>query len=276
MRTSTFASTGSPLPGTAAQRRSPESIEDDERASRLVQALSALPPSHPDRSSVRAQVIEAWLPMAYRLARRYAGYGDMADDLRQTATIGLIKAVDRFDADRGIEFVGFAIPTITGELKRYFRDRAWFVRAPRRLQEMRLAVGHAQAELGQTLGRSPTVADIAAHLNASEEEVLEGLESSYAYRAVSLSTPVGDDSGAELGDVLGSQDHGYDLVELNVALSPAMACLTERERRIIAMRFYGNLTQAAIAEQIGVSQMHISRILAGALGKLRRQFAETP
>jgi RNA polymerase sigma-B factor len=275
MRTTTFAPTSSLLPEAAAQQRSIHRTEDDERAGRLMLALSALPPSHPDRPSLREQVIEAWLPMAYRLARRYARQSDMVDDLRQTATIGLIKAVDRFDADRGIEFVGFAIPTIIGEIKRYFRDRTWSVRVPRRLQEMRLAIGHAQLELGQTLGRSPTIADLAAHLNASEEEVLEGLEGGYAYRAVSLSTPIDDDSGFELGDTLGGRDHGYDLVELNVALPPAMACLTDRERRIIAMRFYGNLTQAAIAEQIGVSQMHISRILAGALVKLRKQLAET-
>lgn len=275
MRTSTFASSSSFLPETAAQRPSTLRTEEDERADRLMLALAALPPSHPDRPSLREQVIEAWLPMAYRLARRYARHGDLVDDLRQTATIGLIKAVDRFDADRGSEFVGFAIPTIIGEIKRYFRDRTWAVRTPRRLQEMRLAIGQAQAELGQALHRSPTVADIATHLNASEEEVLEGLESSYAYRAVSLSTPIRDDSGFELGDILGAQEHGYAMVELNVALPPAMACLTDRERRIIAMRFYGNLTQVAIAEQIGVSQMHISRILTGALAKLRRQLADT-
>jgi RNA polymerase sigma-B factor len=274
MSTSTFDSAGIRPRETAAPRRPPERTEEDERASRLLLALSALPPSHPDRPSVREQAIEAWLPMAYRLARRYARHGDMADDLRQTATIGLIKAVDRFDADRGVEFVGYAIPTIIGEIKRYFRDRTWSVRAPRRLQEMRLAIGQAQLELGHSLGRSPTVADIATHLNASEEAVLEGLESGYAYHAVSLSTPVGDESGFELGDTLGSGDHGYELVELNVALPPAMACLTEREQRIIAMRFYGNLTQASIAEQIGVSQMHISRILTGALAKLRERLSE--
>ncbi|MEV7627028.1 SigB/SigF/SigG family RNA polymerase sigma factor [Actinoplanes sp. NPDC089786] len=263
MRTTTSAPTGS------------HRTEEDERADRLMLAFCALPPSHPDRRSLREQVIEAWLPMAYRLARRYARQGDMVDDLRQTATIGLIKAVDRFDAGRGVEFVGFAFPTITGEIKRYFRDRTWSVRAPRRVQETRLAIGRARVELGQTLGRSPTVADLAGHLNTSEEELLEGLESSYAYRAVSLSTPIHDDSGFELGDILGAQDHGYDLVELNVTLPPAMARLTDRERRIIAMRFYGNQTQAAIAEQIGVSQMHISRILSGALLKLREQLVET-
>jgi RNA polymerase sigma-B factor len=274
MRTTAFAPGSSSLPVAAAQQRSTHRTEEDERADRLMLAFCALPLSHPDRPSLREQVIEAWLPMAHRLARRYARHGEMVDDLRQTATIGLIKAVDRFDADRGTDFVGFAIPTITGEIKRYFRDRSWSIRPPRRLQEMRLAIGQAQLELSQTLRRSPTVADLAAYLDASEEEVLEGLESGYAYRAVSLSTPVRDDSSFDLSDTLGTQEHGYDLVELNVALPPAMACLTDRERRIIAMRFYGNLTQVAIAEKVGVSQMHISRILAGALIKLRRQLAE--
>jgi RNA polymerase sigma-B factor len=274
MLPSTFASAGVQPPENVVLRRSSERTEEDERASRLVLALSALPPSHPDRPSLREQAIEAWLPMAYRLARRYARHGDMVDDLRQTATIGLIKAVDRFDADRGIEFAGYAIPTITGEIKRYFRDRTWSVRAPRRLQELRLAITQAQVELGHSLRRSPTVADVAAYLAVSEEAVLEGLESGYAYHAVSLSTPVGDESSFELADTLGSGDHGYELVELNVALPPAMAGLTEREQRIIAMRFYGNLTQAAIAEQIGVSQMHISRILTGALAKLRERLTE--
>jgi RNA polymerase sigma-B factor len=249
--------------------------EENEHAVALVTAMAALPPGHPDRPGLRDRAIEAWLPLAHRLAGRYARRGELADDLRQTACVGLIKAVDGFDPDRGAEFVGYAIPTVLGEIRRYYRDRTWSVRAPRRLQEMRLAIERAQAELGHSLQRSPTVADLAAHLEVSEEAVLEGLETSYAYRAVSLSAPVGDDSGHELGDVLGSCDHGYDLVEFHVALPPAMACLTDRERRIIALRFFGNLTQACIAEQIGVSQMHVSRILAGALGKLRRQLAES-
>jgi RNA polymerase sigma-B factor len=274
MRTTTFAPAGTRLPENATQRRSPLRTEEDERASRLMAALSTLPPSHPDRPYLREQVIEAWLPMAYRLARRYARHGGMLDDLRQTATIGLIKAVDRFDAERGIDFVGLAIPTITGEIKRYFRDRTWSVRAPRRLQEMRLAISRAETELNQELNRAPTVADIAVRLGVPEEAVLEGLEGGYAYRAVSLSSPLGDGSSLELSDVLGSRDHGYDLVELSISLPPAMARLTARERRIVMLRFYGNQTQAAIAEQIGVSQMHVSRLLSGALAKLRTQLGE--
>jgi RNA polymerase sigma-B factor len=275
MRVSTFAPGAASLPETAVQRRTSSRTEEDERASLLVQRLCELPPSHLDRPALRDQAIEAWLPMAYRLARRYARYGEMFDDLRQIATIGLIKAVDGFDPLRGTEFPGYAIPTITGEIKRYFRDRTWSMRVPRRLQEMRLAIGQAQTELSNSLRRSPTVADIADHLDVSEEAVLEGLESGYAYRAVSLSTPVGDDTNMALGDTIGSADHGYDLVELNVTLPPVMARLTERERQIITMRFYGNLTQACIAEKIVVSQMHVSRILAGALMKLRKQLVDT-
>jgi RNA polymerase sigma-B factor len=245
------------------------STEADTYASDLVLALAELPADHPDRPAVRFRAIEAWLPMAQRLTRRYAGRGEPFDDLLQTATIGLIKAVDRFDPTQGKDFTSYAIPTILGEIKRYFRDRAWSMRIPRRLQEMRQAISHAQVELNQSLNRSPTVADIAVHLGVSEEEVLEGLEGGQAYRAVSLSTPVGDTPGFELSDLLGGEDHGYELAELRVALPSAMACLTEREQRIIALRFYGNQSQDCIAAQIGVSQMHVSRLLAGALTKLR-------
>jgi RNA polymerase sigma-B factor len=273
MRTTTFAA-GTVLPATIAQRNSIERAQEAEKGDLLVATLSALPPGHPDRPSLRAQAIEAWLPMAYRLARRYTRRGGLDGDLCQTAAVGLIKSIDRYDPERGSAFVAFAIPTITGEIKRYFRDRTWSMRVPRRLQELRLAIDQAQVELGHRLRRSATVADVAAHLDLSEEEVLEALECGYAYRAVSLSAPVGDESGHVLGDTLGAPDHGFELAELSVALPPAMACLTERERRIITMRFYGNLTQTAIAERIGVSQMHISRILAGALAKLRTQLAD--
>jgi RNA polymerase sigma-B factor len=274
MRTSVPAAVDTAVPATLAQRRAARATEEDQRATELVNALAALALSDPGRPALRARVIEAWLPMAHRLTSRYARKGEPFDDLLQTATVGLIKAVDGFDADRGTDFVGYAIPTVLGEIKRYFRDRTWSLRVPRRLQEMRLAVGRAQAELTQVLNRAPTVADIALRLGVPEEAVLEGLEGGYAYRAVSLSMPLGDGSSLELGDVLGSQDHGYDLVDLTISLPPAMARLTERERRIVVLRFYGNQTQAAIAEQIGVSQMHVSRLLTGALAKLRTQLGE--
>jgi RNA polymerase sigma-B factor len=245
-------------------------------AAELLHAMAALPARHPSRAALRERAIEAWLPLAHHLAHRYSGRGEPTDDLTQTAAIGLIKAVDKFDPTRGVDFAGYAIPTIIGELKRHFRDRTWDIRVPRRLQELRLSISEANSALLQSLGRSPTVADIAAHLNLTDEEVLEGLEGARAYNAVSLSTPTGDGERAtELGDMLGTEDGEYELAELRVALGPALATLDEREQRILTLRFYGNLTQSQIAEQIGVSQMHVSRLLARALTKLRGQLGES-
>jgi RNA polymerase sigma-B factor len=241
---------------TASLTRVPQTAED------LMRALSADP-------SLRAEAIEAWLPLARHLAARYAGRGEPTDDLVQTATVGLIKAVDRYDPERGIDFAAFAIPTVLGEIKRHFRDRTWSIRVPRRLQEMRLRITQASGELTQTIGRSPTVADLAAHLGATEEEVLEGLEGAQAYSATSLSTPVGPEGALELGDTLGAEDEDMRLAELRIALGPAMAALADRDRRILALRFYGNLTQSEIAEQMGISQMHVSRLIARALRTLR-------
>ncbi|MEV4756558.1 SigB/SigF/SigG family RNA polymerase sigma factor [Micromonospora sp. NPDC049559] len=245
-------------------------------ATELLQAMAALPAHHPSRAALRDKVIEAWLPLAQHLANRYSGRGEPTDDLTQTAAVGLIKAVDKFDPSRGVDFAGYAIPTIIGELKRHFRDRTWDIRVPRRLQELRLSISEANSSLLQTLGRSPTVADIAAHLKLTEEEVLEGLEGARAYNAVSLSTPTGDGERAtELGDLLGGEDGEFELAELRVALGPALATLDEREQKILTLRFYGNMTQSQIAEQIGVSQMHVSRLLARALTKLRGQLGDT-
>jgi len=245
------------------------SAEQDRRGIESIAALAALPTGHPARPALRDQAIEAWLPMAKRLARRYAGHGESLDDLVQVATVGLIQAVDRYDPDRGDCFAGYAIPTILGEIRRHFRDRGWVIRVPRRLQEMRMAINDATSTLTPALGRVPTIADIAAHLKTSEEEVLEGLEGAQAYRTTSLSAPAGPDGIFELADTLGAEDHGYELTELRLALGPALAGLTERQRRIVTMRFYGNQTQTQIAEQIGVSQMHVSRLLAAALAALR-------
>jgi RNA polymerase sigma-B factor len=247
-----------------------------DKATVLLHTLAGMPADNPRRAVLRDRTIEAWLPLAQHLAHRYSGRGEPTDDLLQTAAVGLIKAVDKFDPDRGVDFAGYAIPTIIGELKRHFRDRTWDIRVPRRLQEMRLAISEANSTLLQSLGRSPTVADIAAHLKLTEEEILEGLEGARAYNAVSLSTPTGDGERAtELGDMLGSDDNQYELAELRVALGPALATLDEREQKILTLRFYGNLTQSQIADHIGVSQMHVSRLLARALTKLRGQLDET-
>lgn len=252
----------------------PRALADS--ATDLLNAMAALPANHPSRPALRDKAIEAWLPLANHLAHRYSGRGEPTDDLAQTAAVGLIKAIDKFDPSRGVDFAGYAIPTIIGELKRHFRDRTWDIRVPRRLQELRLAISDANSTLLQILGRSPTVADIAAHLEITEEEVLEGLEGARAYNAVSLSTPTGDgDRATELGDMLGGEDGEFELAELRVALGPALATLDEREQKILTLRFYGNLTQSQIAEQIGVSQMHVSRLLARALTKLRGQLDGT-
>ena len=256
--------------GPAPTRHWADTTEPDE----VISAFAAMSATDPARAALRARVIEAWLPLAQHLARRYSGRGEPGDDLVQVAAIGLIKAVDRFEADRGVDFGYFAIPTIIGEIKRHFRDKTWAVRVPRRLQELRMEISAANDTLFHALGRPPTAADVAAHLKITEEEVLEGLEGARAYAADSLSTPVGEDGGTELGDTLGADENEYELVDLRTSLGPAMAALDPREQRIVTLRFFGNQTQSEIAEQIGVSQMHVSRLLARALLKLRAHLAE--
>jgi RNA polymerase sigma-B factor len=240
------------------------------RAIALVDALAGLQTGDPARRAARAAAIEAWQPLARRLALRYAQRGELLDDLTQVAYIGLIYAVDRFDPGRGTPFTAFAIPTITGEIKRHFRDRTWALRVPRRLQELSRDITIAKEVLSHRLGRSPTVADVAAHLGVTEENVLEGLEGARAYETTSLSTPVGDDGLVELGEAIGVAERGYGVSEWHLALRSAQSGLDDRDRRLIALRFYGDQTQSQIAAELGVSQMHISRLLARVLGRLRR------
>lgn len=237
----------------------------------LLKRLADLPEDHPDRQRVRDRVVRLCLPLAEHLAARFRNRGEPDHDLRQVAAIGLIKAVDGFDPGRGIEFSGYAIPTITGELKRHFRDKGWALRVPRRLQELKLDIAKAVGELTQTLQRSPTVADIARHLGRREEDVLEGLDAARAYSAVSLAAPVSGDHSSDttVADLLGEDDTAMQRVDDRAALRPLIASLPEREQRIIAMRFFDNLTQSQIAEKIGISQMHVSRLLAKSLSQLR-------
>ena len=247
--------------------------ENDAEAKALLSLLADLP-AGADRDRVRGRLIELYIPLAEYLARRFRNRGELFDDLVQVANLGLIKSVDGFDAERGAAFTSYAIPMIVGELKRHFRDKGWDVRVPRRLQELRLEISKVSGDLAQDLGRSPTVADLAKRLEVSEEEIIEGLDCGQAYRALSLDAPVGDagDGGANgLGDLLGGEDPDMQNMENREALRPLLAKLTEREQKIIAMRFHGNLTQSQIATQLGISQMHVSRLLTGALRTLRAQ-----
>jgi RNA polymerase sigma-B factor len=218
---------------------------------------------------VREELITMHLPLVRFLARRYANRGEPLDDLVQAGCIGLVKAVDRFDPDRGLEFSTYAAPTILGEIRRHFRDRTWAVHVNRGLQEMVTAVTRARAELTQDLGRAPTVAETAELLGRSEEDVLAALDCASAYTAESFETPVGDE--LTLGDTLGGSDANLDDVEMHESLRPLLDRLPAREQRILQLRFYGNHTQSQIAAELGISQMHVSRLLARTLAQLRAE-----
>jgi RNA polymerase sigma-B factor len=227
-----------------------------EESRSLLEALSVLSADDPQRDDVRAQLVALHQPLVEHLARRFRNRGEPYDDLVQVATIGLIKAIDRYDPERGVEFSTYATPTIVGEIKRWFRDKGWAVRVPRRLQELRLEIGSATAALTQEFGRSPTV--------------LEGLESAAAYSTLSLDAPEGSESdGPSVLDMLGGEDDALEGVENREALKPLLAGLPERERRILVLRFFAGMTQSQIAIEVGISQMHVSRLLARTLVKLR-------
>lgn len=269
--------TGSRVPRqrSAGQSRAAEHASRDGRGTVLLTRLYELPADHPDRPRLRDRAIEWYLPLAGHLARRFFRRGEQSDDLVQVATVGLIKAVDGYNPARGVEFTSYAVPTIVGELKRHFRDHGWSVRVPRRLQELKLAIGNATGPLGQRLGRSPTVADLAEHLDVSTDDVIEGMSTSQAYAAMSLSAPVGtvEDGELQLQDLLGADDPELATVDDRATLRPLLDQLPDRQRRIVVLRFFGNLTQSQIAERIGVSQMHVSRLLARSLTTLRQNLA---
>jgi RNA polymerase sigma-B factor len=253
------------------------STRDRTRERALLVMVAELPPDDPQRLAARDEIVTMHLPLAAFLARRFRDRGESLDDLTQVATIGLLKAVDRFEPERGLEFSTFATPTMVGEIKRHFRDKGWAIRVPRRLQELRISISRATAELSQSTGRSPTVAELAAHLQVSEEDILEGMESAQAYATLSLDASSSDsmEDGASLAETLGEEDPGLGEVEVRETLHPLLASLAPRERRIIHMRFYENMTQAQIAEQIGVSQMHVSRLLTKSLAQMRTSMGES-
>jgi RNA polymerase sigma-B factor len=244
---------------------------DREAARALFVRLAQLPDGSPGRVELRNQLVRMHIPLVEHLARRFRNRGEPLDDLTQVATIGLIKSVDRFDPERGVEFSTYATPTIVGEIKRHFRDKGWAVRVPRRLQELRLALTTATSELSQRHGRSPTVHELAEHLGISEEEVLEGLESANAYSTLSLDVPDTDDESPAVADTLGAEDDALEGVEYRESLKPLLAQLPQREQRILVLRFFRNMTQSQIAAEVGISQMHVSRLLARTLAQLREK-----
>jgi len=243
--------------------------QDRSGARALFIELGKLPDGSPERAELRNQLVRMHLPLVEHLARRFRNRGEPLDDLTQVATIGLIKSVDRFDVERGVEFSTYATPTVVGEIKRHFRDKGWAVRVPRRLQELRLALTTATGELSQRHGRAPTVHELAEHLKISEEEVLEGLESANAYSTLSLDVPDTDDESPAVADTLGSEDEALEGVEYRESLKPLLEQLPPREKTILLLRFFGNMTQSQIAQEVGISQMHVSRLLARTLAQLR-------
>ncbi|WP_323792580.1 RNA polymerase sigma factor SigF [Nocardioides sp.] len=227
------------------------------------------------RAGCRDSLVQLHLPLVEHCARRFRNRGEPYEDLVQVGTIGLIKSVDRFDTDRGVEFSTYATPTIIGEIKRYFRDKGWAIRVPRRLQELRMQIGAATAELSQSLGRSPTPRELAEHIGCTVEEIVEGIDSSSAYSTLSLdATDHSEDGSSSMLDAIGIDDAGLEHVEIRESIKPLLAQLEPREKKILLLRFFKNMTQSQIADEIGVSQMHVSRLLTRTLEQLRASLDE--
>jgi RNA polymerase sigma-B factor len=228
-----------------------------------------------DRGKLREQLVDQYIGLVEFLARRFRNRGEPLEDLVQVGTIGLLKAIERFDLDREVEFSTYATPTVVGELKRHFRDKGWAVRVPRRLQELHLELSKVVSELGQEIGRSPTVAEIAEYTGQSEETVLEGLEIAQAYNFTSLDAPIDASEGTtSFADQLGTEDEQLQNLEYRASLAPEMEKLPERERRILYLRFFKGMTQSEIADRLGISQMHVSRLLNRTLMHLREALEE--
>jgi RNA polymerase sigma-B factor len=228
------------------------------------------------RTAARDQLVHLHLPLVEHCARRFRNRGEPFEDLVQVGTIGLLKSIDRFDSGRGVEFSTYATPTIIGEIKRYFRDKGWAIRVPRRLQELRMQIGAATAELSQSLGRSPTPRELAESIGCSVEEIVEGIESSNAYSTLSLdASDDAEGGGGGMLDAIGIEDENLEHVEIRESLKPLLDALAPREKQILLLRFFKNRTQTQIAEEIGVSQMHVSRLLSRTLEQLRAAMEES-
>ncbi|GAA3506289.1 SigB/SigF/SigG family RNA polymerase sigma factor [Streptomyces prasinosporus] len=247
----------------------PDTAGDFARLARL--------PDGPERKMLRDELVEAWLPMAERIAVRFRGRGEALEDLHQVAALGLVKAVDHYDPARGNAFEAYAVPTITGEIKRHFRDHMWTLHVPRRVQDLRNRVRHAVRELAQTTpGRAPTVSEIAGYARLTESEVRTGMEALECFSALSLEAEMPGTDGYVLGDAVGGPDPAFDTVVDRVAVRPCLEALPERERVILYLRFFRGMTQSTIADQLGISQMHVSRLLSSCFAHLREELlAET-
>ncbi|HEY2205211.1 MAG TPA: SigB/SigF/SigG family RNA polymerase sigma factor [Pseudonocardia sp.] len=255
------------------RRRSASARDDYSHLTATLAEYAALPHDHPRRRVLRDELVVGYLPVAEHVALRYRQRGVAMEDLVQVATVGLINAVDRYEPDRGDNFLAYVVPHARGEIQRHFRDREWSMRVPRNLKDLHLAITAASSKLHHELGRAPRPSEIAQRLEVSVEEVLEGLQAGYAYSSRSLDQPAASDepNGATVGELLGGEDVGLELVEQRDALWPLLRQLPRRERTILLQRFFGGKTQSQIAEQIGISQMHVSRLLSQTLATLREQ-----
>ncbi len=234
--------------------------------------LAQVPADSPEFTRQRDQIVQRCLPLADHIARRFDGRGEPRDDLVQVARVGLVNAVIRYDVETGSDFVSFAVPTIMGEVRRHFRDNSWSVKVPRRLKELHLRLGAATGELSQRLGRAPTASELAEELDMDRDEVIEGLIAGSSYKTLSIDSGGSSNEDAPvIADTLGDVDARLDQIENREALRPLLAALPERERTVLVLRFFESLTQTQIAERVGISQMHVSRLLAKSLARLRDQ-----
>ncbi|WP_020660130.1 SigB/SigF/SigG family RNA polymerase sigma factor [Amycolatopsis benzoatilytica] len=246
-------------------------------AAPLFEEFARLSADDPRHAQLRERLVTEFLPVAEHIAARFTGRGEQREDLVQVARIGLINAIDRFAPGRGPDFLSFAVPTIMGEIRRHFRDTGWSVRVPRRLKELHLTLSHGSGELAQSLGRAPTPTELADYLGLDLPEVHEGLIAGHAYQTLSVDKPVHDDAEPlVLADTLGEDDPEIEHIEDHEALAPLLRALPSRERAILVMRFFGGFTQTQIAERVGISQMHVSRLLAHTLEQLRAKLATEP
>jgi RNA polymerase sigma-B factor len=255
--------------GHLDHRAQPGDPADGRETEELLSRLRDMPPDDPRYERLRSQIVARHMGLARRIARHYANRGEPTEDLEQAALVGLVKAINGFDPQLGGDFLAYARPMMTGEVKRHFRDLTWAVRVPRKVQEGRIELNHATGALSQRLGRQPAMQELAAELGISMDDLAELMEASAAYSALSLNVPEGGDESFSLADTLGAVDDALDAVVDRESLHPLLDALPPRELRLLLLRFFGNLTQSQIAAEIGVSQMQVSRMLTATLGRLR-------